>query len=373
MKSEVYFTKFGASNFNDSILRRLETLFDRSGAGSIIKKNENVAVKAHFGEPGNVSFVSPVYYRTVIDRIKLCGGNPFVADTNTLYTGERNNAVKHLNAAHRQGFGYSSLGAPLIIADGLTGADFVEVPVDGVHLKKARIGSAFYRADSMIVMTHVKGHMMASVGGAIKNLSMGCACRAGKQEMHSGNKPAIKEKYCTSCGECVAWCGFGAISIENGKAQITGEKCSGCGECISVCRSDAITSNWDTDITAMHEKMAEYAAGAVANKKGKVFYLNFLMNITPECDCIPSSGGYLVPDIGILGSFDPVAIDKASEDLINQAPAIDYNLNPIADYDRSFEKTDKFRMVHPEIKKNTQLEHAVKMGMGSTDYEIIEI
>ncbi len=373
MKSEVYFTKFGASHFNDSILKRLETLFDRAGAGSIIKQNENVAVKAHFGEPGNVSFVSPVYYRAVIDRIKLCGGNPFVADTNTLYVGERNNAIKHLNAAHRQGFGYSTLGAPIVIADGLLGADFVEVPVEGKHFKKVKIGSAFYWADSMVVMTHVKGHMMAAVGGAIKNLSMGCGCRAGKQEMHSGNKPSVKEKECTACGECVDWCNFKAISLDSGKAAIDGEKCSGCGECISVCRFDAIASNWDTDLIDMHEKMAEYAAGAVSNKKGKVFYLNFLINITPECDCIPSSAGYLVPDIGILGSFDPVAIDKASEDLINQTPAIDYNLKPMADYDRSFEKTDKFRMAHPEVKKNAQLEHAVKMGMGRAEYELVEV
>ncbi|HRU39323.1 MAG TPA: DUF362 domain-containing protein, partial [Candidatus Goldiibacteriota bacterium] len=270
MKSEVHFTRFGAETNDDSILDRLKKLFDRAGAGSIIKDKENVAVKAHFGERGNVSFVSPLYYRVIVDRIRDCGGSPFLTDTNTLYVGYRNNAVKHLETAIRHGFSFSTVNAPLVIADGLTGTDFVEVEIKGSHLKKASIASAIYWANSMVVVSHCKGHMMTAMGAAIKNLGMGCASRSGKQEQHSGNVPRFKEKYCTGCGECALWCNFGAISMKGGKAVNDPLKCAGCGECIPACRFDAIDSNWDTEIVKMNEKMAEYALAVVSNKKNKV-------------------------------------------------------------------------------------------------------
>ncbi len=370
--SEVYFTRFGASYFNDSIIKRLEKMFDRAGAGSVIKENELCAVKAHFGERGNVSFISPVYYRAIIDRIKICGGLPFIADTNTLYVGGRNNAVKHLETAAMHGFNSATLGVPVIIADGLRGTDFVDVEINQKHIKKAHIGSAFYWADSMIVLSHVKAHMMSGMGAAIKNLAMGCGSRAGKQEQHSGSNPLINEDKCTACGECISWCAFEAIEIGI-KAAINAGKCSGCGECVAACKFDAIEPNWETDLPIMQEKMAEYALAAVYNKKGKVFYFNFIINVTPECDCAPSSGAYLIPDIGILGSFDPVAIDAASADLVNKAAAIDYNVNGIKEYDIAHKASDKFKMVHPETVWHIQLEHAERIGLGTRKYELIEI
>jgi len=370
--SEVFFTRFGASHFNDSIISRLEKMFDRAGAGSIIKENELCAVKAHFGERGNVSFISPVYYRAIIDRIKLCGGSPFVADTNTLYVGARNNAVKHLETAAMHGFNSATLGAPVLIADGLRGTDFVDVEINQKNIKKAHIGSAFYWADSMIVISHVKAHMMSGMGAAIKNLSMGCGSRAGKQEQHSGANPAVNEAKCTACGECLSWCNFSAIEMGM-KARINELKCSGCGECVAACKFDAIEPNWETELPGMQEKMAEYALAAIANKKNKVFYFNFIINVTPECDCAPSSGAFLVPDIGILGSFDPVAIDTASAFLVNGASAIDHNVNGVKGYDLRHKEKDKFRMAHPDTVWQVQLEHAEKIGLGKREYELIEI
>lgn len=372
MKSEVYFTRVGAESMDDSILTRLKKMFDRAGAGSIIKDKENVAIKSHFGEEGNVSFVSPLYYRTIVDRVKDCGGNPFLTDTNTLYVGQRNNAVKHLNAALKHGFSFATVNAPLVIADGLAGMDSVEVAVNKKHLKKAKIASAVYWANSLIVVSHCKGHMMTAMGGAIKNLGMGCAPRAGKQDQHSGNVPKFNEKSCTGCEECAAWCNFDAIKIVDGKAINDPAKCAGCGECIPACRFDAIESGWDTELVKMNEKMAEYALAAVANKKGKVFYFNFVLNITPECDCMPSSDKYLVPDIGILASFDPVAIDRASADLVNKAPAIKENIEG-RQYDLKFADKDKFKMAHKGLEWKTQLEHAEKIGLGTMEYELVEI
>jgi uncharacterized protein len=373
MKSEVYFTRFGASHNDDSILSRLSKMFDRVGAGGIIKENEAVAVKAHFGEQGNVSFVSPLYYRTIVDRIKACGGNPFLTDTNTLYVGERNNAVKHLNCALRHGFSYATVGAPLVIADGLYGTDAVEVDINGKHLKKVKIASAIYWANTLVVMSHCKGHMMAAMGGAIKNLGMGCAPRSGKQDQHSGNVPKYITANCTGCGECVAWCNFDAIKVVDGKVINDPAKCAGCGECIPACRFDAVESNWDTDLIKMNEKLAEYAAAVMKNKKDKVVFFNFILNVTPECDCMPSSDNYIVPDIGILASFDPVAIDMASVDLVNKAKVIPENVNSKEGYDMKHAEKDKFRMVHPKLDWKVQLKHAQDLGAGSMDYELIEI
>jgi uncharacterized Fe-S center protein len=373
MKSEVYFTKFGAPHMDDSILNRLKKMFDRVGAGSVIKQGETVAVKSHFGEEGNISFVSPLYYRAIVDRIRDCGGNPFLTDTNTLYVGERNNAVKHLNVALKHGFSFTTVNAPLVIADGLTGMDSIEVEINQKHVKKARIASAIYWANTMVVVSHCKGHMMTSMGGAIKNLGMGCAPRSGKQDQHSGNVPKFKHEQCTGCGECLDWCNFEAIRMVDGKVINDPAKCAGCGECIPACRFDAIESNWDTELTKMNEKMAEYALAAVSNKKGKTVFFNFVLNITPECDCMPSSDRYLVPDIGILASFDPVAIDMASADLVNKAPVIKDNVSGKGSYDMKYAEHDKFKMAHSNTDYKTQLAHAQKIGLGSMEYELIEI
>jgi uncharacterized Fe-S center protein len=373
MKSEVFLTRFGAANLEDSILARLTKLFDRVGAGGIIKENDVVAVKGHFGEEGNVSFIPPIFYRTIIDRIKICGGQPFVSDTNTLYVGERNNAVKHLNLALRHGFSYATINAPVLIADGLTGMDFVEEEINLKHVKKAKVASAYYWANTMVVISHCKGHMITSLGGAIKNIGMGCAPRPGKQEQHSGSTPKFKSKHCIGCGECVKWCNYQAIRIENKKAVNDKSKCVGCGKCIAACRYNAIDTFWDSDVEKMNEKMAEYAFAVMKSKKDKIVFFNFLMNVTPECDCTPSSDRYLVPDIGILASFDPVAIDHASVELINSVSVINENIKDKKEYNLDYAKTDKFKMAHSNLNWKTQLKYGQEIGLGNMDYELIEV
>lgn len=373
MKSEVYCTKFGAENMDDSILNRLVKLFDRVGTGGIIKENDMVAVKAHFGEEGNISYISPIFYRTIIDRIKICGGKPFISDTNTLYVGERNNAIKHLNLALKHGFSFATVNAPVLIADGMTGMDFVEETINLKHIKKAKIASAFYWANAIVVLSHCKGHMLTSMGGAIKNIGMGCAARPGKQEQHSGSAPKFKSEFCIGCGECVKWCNFNAIKIKNKKAINDPSKCIGCGECIAACRYDAIDTFWDSDITKMNEKMVEYAYAVIKSIKNKIVFFNFLMNITPECDCMPSTDKYIVPDIGILASFDPVAIDCASVELINSTAIINENIKDKKSYNIKYSNKDKFKMIHPELNWKTQLEYGQKIGLGNMDYELIEV
>ncbi|MCL2606812.1 MAG: DUF362 domain-containing protein, partial [Coriobacteriia bacterium] len=187
-----------------SLFERINLALTRAGIDDVIQADDKVAVKIHFGEEGNTGFVSPVHARNVVNRVKELGGKPFLTDTNTLYAGQRQNAIDHINCAIANGFGYSTVGAPIIIADGLISRDSVVVPVaGGKHFESVRVASATIDADVMIVISHVKGHSLAGFGGAIKNIGMGLGSRSAKQRMHSGIKPSVVPDNCTACARCI--------------------------------------------------------------------------------------------------------------------------------------------------------------------------
>ncbi len=354
MKSKVYFAASQASGFRENKLNKIKKLYEALEAGQVFKKRDLVAVKLHFGERGNDSFMKPVFVRQIVDLIKEGGGKPFLTDTSTLYLGSRKNAADHLETALMHGFSYATVNAPILIADGLKGENYKEVAINLPHFEKAYIAGAIEEADSMIVMSHFKGHGQAGFGGAIKNLAMGCANPRGKKEQHSTRPVADKAK-CIGCGECVKVCPEAAILLVDGKAIIDSSKCIGCGECMLVCPTKAIVLNWSEELKDFTEKLVEYAYAAVKNKKDKVVYFNFLLNITPECDCVSWSGSYIAPDIGILASTDPVAIDQASLDLINKGGQ------------------DIFKELRQETMGEIQVNYGQEIGLGSKEYELIKI
>ncbi len=373
MASKVWYSNLRSRQ--TSLLDKVEKLLKRTGLEKMIAPKDLVAIKIHFGETGNMAYIRPPYVRRVVDMVKKLGGRPFLTDANTLYVGTRANSVDHLETAITNGFDYAVVGAPLIIADGLTGKDYVKVPVDGKHFKEVNIGSAAYHADAMVVMTHFKCHELSGFGGAIKNLGMGLGSRSGKQQMHSDVLPKIKDDKCTGCNKCSKWCPADAIEMvpwtgnkKGEQAAILDEKCWGCGECVVTCPFDAITINWRTTPEAVQEKMAEYALGAVQGKAGKVVYLSFVMDISPECDCYGHNDLPVVQDLGILASFDPVALDKACADLVNAMPAL-----PGSVIEGLKAGEDKFEGVHPGIHWQAQLEHAERIGLGSMEYELLEL
>jgi uncharacterized Fe-S center protein len=334
-----------------------------------------VAIKLHFGEPGNLAYIRPPFIRRVVDIVKKLNGRPFLTDANTLYVGQRSNSVDHLESAIQNGFDYAVVGAPLIIADGLTGKDYIKVKIEGKHFQEVNIGSAAHHADAMIVVSHFKGHELMGFGGAIKNVGMGLGSRSGKQQMHSDVLPSVKDEKCLGCEKCSRWCPAEAIEMvafEGNKAgrraQIMEGKCWGCGECVATCPSGTIVPKWRTTPEAAQEKMAEYALGAVAGKKDKVAFINFLMNISPNCDCMPQNDCPIVQDIGMLASFDPVALDKACVDMVNSLPAL---AGSVIEGKQAGE--DKFMAVYPNIDWRPQLAHAQELGLGNLEYELIEI
>jgi uncharacterized Fe-S center protein len=368
MTADVFFAGLRARSDGDSRTAKIRRLFTEAGIGGCIRERDLCAIKVHFGERGCDTHVSPVHVRQVVDLVRGEGGRPFLTDTATLYSGSRSNAVDHIATAISHGFDYAVVGAPVIIADGLKGGHTVEVEIRKRHFDRVFIAGDIAGADSMVVVSHFKGHMLAGFGGAIKNLAMGCAPAAGKQEMHHAHTMVIAEK-CRGCGTCVEVCPAGALSLEGEKVSLDRETCFGCGECMTVCLQSAIEFDWTVDIPAFVERMVEYACGALEGKQGRVGFFNFLVSITPDCDCVPWSDAPIVPDIGILASRDPVAIDAASLDLVNRQAGLPGSL--LQAHHRPGE--DKFKGTWEHTRGDLQLSYAEESGLGEREYRLVEI
>lgn len=365
--AKVYFAPM-RSPMKRSMVARVGGLISRAGLADAIAKDDLVAIKLHFGEQGNTGFVHPVFLREVVRRVRDAGGKPFLTDANTLYRGERANAVEHLACAIHNGFSYATVDAPLIIADGLDGREAVDVPVAGTHFDSVRIGSVAVHADAMVVVTHVKGHEATGFGGALKNVGMGLGCRSAKQRMHADFRPEVTPETCTACGRCARWCPVNAIKINESRyAVVDYEVCYGCGECVAACPYGAIATQWKTDATSIQEKIVEHVAGALEGKTGKVVYLSFVTAVTPDCDCFPFSDAPVVPDIGVLASTDIVAIEQAAFDLITEAPGLTGSLG-----EGLTPGADKFVAI-TGVDGTRAIRYAEEMGLGTSRYELIRV
>ncbi|MDP2401084.1 MAG: DUF362 domain-containing protein, partial [Actinomycetota bacterium] len=255
-RAQVFFAPVRTAG-KKSLVVRAGALLERAGLAQAVADGDLVAVKLHFGEQGNTGFVQPIFVREVVARVKAAGGRPFLTDSNTLYRGQRFNAVDHLECALHNGFSYATVEAPIIIADGLDGREAIDVPIAGFkHFDSVRIGSAAVHADAMVVVTHVKGHEATGFGGALKNVGMGLGCRSAKQRMHADFRPEVTAETCTGCGRCVAWCPVSAIVLGPDRvAAVDYETCYGCGECVAACPYGAIATQWKTDATMIQEKI----------------------------------------------------------------------------------------------------------------------
>jgi uncharacterized Fe-S center protein len=368
--SKVYFTNLRAKN-NRSLLDKLETLVMKAGIEQIDFTGKFTAVKIHFGEPGNMAYIRPNYAARLVQLLKTLQAKVFLTDSNTLYCGGRSNAVDHIQSAMENGFNPIAVPCPVIIADGLKAIDYREVTIDGEYCKTAKIGAAIADADIIISMNHFKGHEQTGFGGALKNLGMGSASAAGKKEMHSSSLPKIAEKNCTSCGQCVKYCASKAMSLnKNKKAEIDQKKCTGCGQCIAVCQWDAAQVRWDTSAEITCYKVAEYSLAAVKDKPH--FHVSFIMDVSPDCDCWGCNDTPIVPNIGMAASFDPVALDKACADMVTAAVANTGTRLNVHEHGK-LHGEDKFKLVHPKTDWKVCLSHAEKIGLGSMEYELVEV
>lgn len=300
MPALVYFSKD---------LNRASCLFDSAGFSGLISPQDSVALKIHFGEPGNTAFLKPEEVKPICEKVKTCGGKPFYTDCNTLYDSPRKTTTEHLKVAKNHGYVLTNAGAEAIIPEE---TDWESVKVNQKHFKAVQISGEIRRADVIIALTHFKGHEVSGFGGALKNLGMGCGTRLGKLKMH--------------------------------------QECRGCAQAPTCKKNINLEACWVGSPTLVQEKIVEYAYGAVKDKKCAFF--NFIVRVSPNCDCYPHNDPPIVPDIGVLASLDPVAIDQASADLVNK-------------------NGDLFKKLYPEVDWSVQLKHAEAVGLGSRKYQLV--
>ncbi|MDD5748003.1 MAG: DUF362 domain-containing protein [Actinomycetota bacterium] len=363
MSSKVYFAKAGGREGMGPV-EKVRLLFERAGFKELIRENDLVAVKMHFGERGNTSFISPAFVRPIIEKIIECGGRPFLTDTGCLYFSSRSDAREHLIVAAEHGFSVESTLAPVIVADGLLGSDVESVRVNLKHFDTVELAGAISHADSLIVLTHVTGHGLTGLAATIKNIGMGAGSRRMKLSIHDSVRPKIDLEKCDMCLSCVENCPQRALS--SGEAiSIDKEICIGCGQCIAICPKRAISITWRGNPNEAQEKLAEICHAVLKNKKSRVGFLTFAIDITPTCDCWNYSQAPAFPDIGYLASLDPVAIDQAAADLVNRSIMIKSprgkTLEPAAP-DKFFQMTG--------IRWERQLSYAEEIGLGSREYEL---
>lgn len=371
-KSKVYFTDF-RTRVGVSLTEKLKRLIKKAGITDIDMDGKFVAIKMHFGELGNLSYLRPNYAKAVADVVKECGGKPFLTDCNTLYPGSRKNALEHLDCANINGFNTITTGCQIIIGDGLRGTDDITVPVrNGEYCKEAYIGRAVMDADIFISLTHFKGHESTGFGGAIKNIGMGCGSRAGKMQQHNSGKPIVHDDLCRGCRRCAKECGSDAITYENGKAVINQDICKGCGRCIGACVFDAIENqNWNAN-EILGRKMAEYSQAVCDGRP--TFHISLVRDISPNCDCHGENDAPILPDVGIFASFDPVALDQACVDAcLHATPMPNSQLSDNLADPHWHHHHDNFLDSNPNVRWKETLEHAEKIGLGTREYELIQM
>lgn len=348
MKSPVYFCPI------QHIPEKLTALVEESGVLAPVKPGRRIGIKVHFGEDGNDNYIPPAYIREIIRLVKQKGGKPVLVETTTLYRGRRQHAKSHKQLAYEHGFLPRQILAPIAIVDGGRSGDYAEVPVGLKHVKRAKLAKGIDALDYLVSCAHVKGHMLSGFGGAVKNLAMGLAAKGGKLEMHSSSKPTVAEERCEGCGQCIEYCPRSAISLpgngtKSGRAAIDRNRCVGCAGCLAACPKNAIRIGWDGESVPVQEKMAEYCYAVL--RRLPVGAVNFLMNITPNCDCFSVTEKPFMADVGVMASTDPIACDQAALDRI----------------------ASRLKKVHPTIDPAVQLEYSERLGIGRRDYRMIAL
>lgn len=373
-KSKVYYTDFRAK-IGEGLPTKLKRLIKAAGIGDIDMDGKFVAVKMHFGEIGNLSFLRPNYARAVVDVVKELGGVPFLTDCNTLYPGSRKNAIEHLYCAWENGFTPMTVGCPVIIGDGLKGTDDIEVPVEGgEYIDKAMIGRAVMDADVFISLSHFKGHETTGFGGAIKNIGMGCGSRAGKKAQHMNGQPEIDPELCRGCRACMKECANNGLSFDENtrKMSIDTENCVGCGRCIGACNFDAIAFANYAATKDLNCRMAEYTKAVIQNRPN--FHVSLIVDVSPNCDCHAENDAPILPNIGMFASFDPLALDQACVDACLKAtPLPNSQLTEAMEKEDFCDHHDHFENTTPNSEYKTCLAHAEKIGLGTREYEIVVV
>ena len=347
MKAKVYFSK-------QITPEKVVELYKAVG----LELPGKVAVKVHSGEPGNQNFLTPEFWQPMVEAV-----HGTIVECNTAYPGERNTTDAHRRTMIKHGWS-KLFDVDILDAEGPD----LELPIpNGKRIQKNLVGKDIKNYDSMLVLSHFKGHPMGGFGGALKNIGMGCGSRAGKEEMHSSGKPVVDQDKCIGCGKCVENCAHNGPHIENGKCTILKYKCTGCGRCINVCPMHAIHADYAIANELLNCKIAEYAKAVVDGRPS--FHIALAVDVSPCCDCHNFSDVPIVPNVGMFASFDPVALDTACADMINAQPV---NPNSVIAHEHDHPH-DHFTAAHPDTDWRAAVEHGEAIGLGTTHYELVTV
>jgi len=357
MASKVYFIKASINDGEQVISEKAAKLFKAAGFESCFKENDFTAVKVHVGEAGNNTYITAPCIKGLVEELLRLKTKPFVTDAGTLYTGRRHNAIDHSTLAAEHGFSLDVLGVPFIVADGLLGTAETKVEINGQMHNEVFIASDIVRSQSILSVAHFTGHPATCVAATLKTLGMGCASKKGKMTQHAAITLSIGDD-CTRCGECFEHCPADAITLDDIKAHIDQESCIGCAQCLAVCRFNAVKCNWGEETEALQKSVAEHALGVLKGKENRAAFFNYIMSVTRDCDCFDKPNmRKIVDDIGIVASTDPVAVDEAALDLVEN---------------KAGKKLPRL-LKNNKLEPRYQIEHAERIGLGSTDYELIEV
>ncbi len=370
-----------------SMLDKLELLWKKVGLKKAIQPDERVFIKTHFGAYGNLMYLRPALLRKVVDLIKANKALPILAESAGLgygvgLYGGRTTAAEYFRMAAANGYSIGTVGAPIVLLDGYWGADTFTVPIKGNHLKKVEVGMALRDADKIIVFTHFKGHGGTGMGGTLKNLGIGCVGKYSKAMMHGPENPIVIAEECkgSACSKCIDVCPPRCITVDP-KVEIDRSRCIKCLHCANVCRSQAqsqaITAKWGDDPKKQTERMIENALGVIDGiGRDRFYYFNAALDISETCDCAPFGPMAIAPDLGIFASRDPVAIDAASIDRLNDAqPVISSACGNIKPGEDKLAISTPWPDPHTGEKIPTQyhllqLSYAEELGLGTNDYKL---
>ena len=394
MVAKVYHMNGRSHSLQTGLVAEMLTLFDEVGFGAMIEPYDIVAIKLHCGEWNNTAYLRPVYARALADKIKELGGRPFVCDTVTLtyspYCG-RITGLDLLITAERNGFTSAALGCPFIVADGFNGTDDVRVDLpEGFILKEAYIAKAIALADVVIALTHFKGHPMGVIGGSLKNLGIGAQSRRGKYNVHMGGHPeyglgAASEFHperCKGRAGCPDWelcertCPYSLLHVTEHSIEWRREECVNCLSHLGMHGGCGVTHMPKVNFQAVEAAIADGCLAVVkAVGQEKVGFINMAIDISPACDCVSYADMPLVPNLGVLASKDPVALDKATLDLATASAGMPgsaaEDMEVMERGAKKFE-TAAARMVLG-LNEETQLNAGQLNGLGSKEYELVEV
>ena len=361
MASEVLFSPMAFAKYDaeETLPHKFDRMLERSPLPDIVG-GKSVCIKIHVGDGTSFSTIPPVFFRKLAAFVQKCGGNCFFTDHN----------IQGRRPEHR-GYTESILGAPVLDCFGFLEKYYYEKSVDYKSLRNVDIAGLVHDADILIDFSHIKGHGSCGLGGACKNIAMGCVSGRTRQQIHGleGGIDWDGDK-CTHCNRCISSCNHAANHFdERGKYVVNHHHCTLCQHCVKVCPAGAVV--------LPTREFRDFQHGMALSTKTVLdtflpkctYYISLLTNITALCDCWGMTTPALVPDIGLMASDDIVAVERATLDAIRVEDLILQGIPAGHELRGEGHLFERLHGRNPFI----QLEELEKYGLGTQKYTLTEI